>query len=242
MSALAALARKDSKAFLRDRFLLMIAFYTLAMALICRLLVPFVPVRGLDLYLAPAVVMMGAMLLGTLFGFGLIEEREQGTWLLLRVLPLGETALFAYLAGSAAFASLVMAALGALVYGYPVARAGTFAGMLLASALAGPLVMLLLGALASNKIEGMAFSKMVSASGLVAASVFVLPAPWQLLVGLFPWYWLYVGLLEAFAANPQGLTALYWPGYPTWLPPLAASALSLSGTLFLLRVYRRRAS
>ena len=89
MNQIRALARKDIRVIYRDRFMLFIAAYALILALVARLGVSWVPVENdnLDLYLAPAIVMFGTLLLGTLLGFALIEEREQGTWLLLRVLP-----------------------------------------------------------------------------------------------------------------------------------------------------------
>ena len=71
MNAIVALAHKDLRIIYRDRFMLFIAAYALILALVARLGVPWVPIDNLDLFLAPAIVMFGTLLLGTLLGFAL---------------------------------------------------------------------------------------------------------------------------------------------------------------------------
>lgn len=241
MNAIVALASKDIRIIYRDRFLAFVALYALALALVARALVGWIPWESAAIYLAPAIVLFGTILLGTLLGFALVEEREQGTWLLLRVLPLGATTLFLYLVVVASVSSFVVSAAAAHLYGYPVADRPAFFVMLAASALCAPLVMMIIGSLAANKIEGLAMSKIVSAAGVLPSLVFVLPAPWQLLLAWCPLYWLYLGLLEAYAGNPSKLSAVHWPGYPWWLCALAAVALSALGTALTTRLYLRRA-
>ncbi len=241
MNQIRALARKDIRIIYRDRFMLFIAAYALILALVARLGVPWVPVDNLDLYLAPAIVMFGTLLLGTLLGFALIEEREQGTWLLLRVLPLSSKTVFAYFVASASVLSLVVSFAAAMLYGYPVADWPAFVFMLVASALAAPLVMLTLGALAKNKIEGLAVSKIISALGILPALVFFAPTSWQVVAVWCPLYWLYLGLLQAYAGDPTQFDIVNWPAYPTWLPGVASIVLSFVGMAMLVRMYTRSA-
>lgn len=244
MNAIIALAQKDLRIIYRDRFMAFIAGYSLLLALFCRFLVPYIDFENLGLYLAPAVVLMAPILLGTLLGFALIEEREQGTWFLLRVLPIGSKLLFAYFAGVASLLSFLVSFASVLLYGYPVLDWHAMVFMLAVSALAAPLVMLLLGATAANKIEGLAISKILSGSALVAILVFVVPAPWQLLGAWCPWYWLYLGLLAAYsggAAELSALSTLYWPGYSAWTSGGASLLLSILGMTLLTRLYSHRA-
>ena len=236
-----ALAYKDLRIVYRDRFMLFIAAYALILALVARLGVPWVPVDNLDLFLAPAIVMFGTLLLGTLLGFALIEEREQGTWLLLRVLPLSSKTVLAYFAATASFLSFVVSFAAAMLYGYPVADWPAFVFMLVASALAAPLVMLALGALAKNKIEGLAVSKIISAAGILPVLLFFGPASWQLVAVWCPLYWLYLGLLQAYAGDPTRFDVVNWSAYPTWLPGVASIALSFVGMAMLVRMYTRSA-
>ncbi len=241
MSQLVSLLRKDARIVYRDGFLLFLPLYAFILALACRFGVPWIPVSNLDLYLAPAMVLFGTVLLGTLVGFALIEEREQGTWLLLRVLPLKRLALLMYLGGITSLFSAIVSLVVVFLYGYPIADPWTFALMLVVSSLAAPLMTLTLGALASNKIEGVAVSKIVSSTSMVAALVFVLPMPWQVVAAWCPWYWIYIGLLKSYAGDPTLLTGLYWPGYPTWLLVLMPLLLTGGMTLYLGRLYVRRA-
>lgn len=237
MSQLAALIQKDARVVYRDSFLVLLTLYSLAIALVARLLVPWVGAEKLDLYLAPAVILFSPLLLGTVLGFALIEEREQGTWLLLRVLPLGQLGLFSYLCAAAGLVSGIVSLVSAYLYGYPVADRLMFGSMLVASSVSAPLVMLVLASLCANKIEGMAASKMISFIGFSPALIFVLPMPWQIVVGWCPWYWVYLGLLQAYGGNPSTLSAVHWPGFPDWLLVLAPIGLCLLAVIPLARRY-----
>jgi fluoroquinolone transport system permease protein len=237
---LLALARKDARIVVRDSFLVAILLYTLVLALVARVVVRWVPVDRLSLYLAPAMVLFGALLLGTVLGFALIEESEQGTWQLLRVLPLDSRTLLLYLAAGSGLVSMVVSLLAVLVYGRPVADFLAFLLMLAVSSLSAPLVMLLLGAMASNKIEGLAVSKVLGLLLVTPAAVFVLPVPWQLLFAWSPFYWIYLGLLRAYAGDTPLLSAAHWPGYPPWLLVVAPLALLGVGNALLVQHYRRR--
>jgi fluoroquinolone transport system permease protein len=240
MTQLAALIQKDARVVYRDSFLILLSIYSLGLALVMRLLVRWIPVENLRLYLAPAVILFGPVLLGTVLGFALIEEREQGTWFLLRVLPLRPLGLFTYLSVTAGLVSGIVGLAAAYLYGYSVADEMLFGLMILASSATAPLVMLVLGTLCSNKIEGMAASKLISFIGFAPAVVFVLPMPWQLVVAWCPWYWVYLGLLRAYAGDPAALSAVHQPGYPEWLLVLAPISLCLIAIFPLARRYMRQ--
>ena len=81
----------------------------------------------------------------------------------------------------------------------------------------------------------------MSATGLIPAAIFVVPPDWQLLGAWCPWYWLYLGLLEAYAGDRAAITAAYWPDYPLWLLVAMSLVLSLAGTLVMARRYTRLA-
>jgi hypothetical protein len=242
VSVLVALLRKDARVVLRDSLLVFLPVYAIVLALVSRLGVGFVPVEGLAVYVAPSIVVFGAILLGTMLGFALIEEREQGTWLLLRVLPVSQRLLLFYLVVSAGIFSAAVSLVAAAVYGYPIRDWTAFSAMTVAGSLLAPVIMLLLASVASNKVEGLAVSKLLSAVLMLPALVFVLPMPWQAALFWLPPYWVYLGLLQAYAEDPATLSALFWPDYPKWLLFLSPVALSLGATAALCRVYLRRAS
>jgi len=241
---LTALLRKDARGVYRDRFLLWLCVYPLVLAALLRAVAPWIPIDGMRLYLAPAALMLAPNLLGIVLGFALIEEREQKTWLLLRVLPLRERTLFGYLATTATLLSLLLSLACAWIYGLPVADLAGFLGVAAANALTAPLLMLMLGAAAANKIEGLALGKIISTSSAVPLLCFVLAPPWQVALVWSPFYWIYLGLLRAYAGEAQ-LAALplpHWPAWPGWSYALVPAALCVAGVVVFARIYRRRAA
>ncbi len=239
MKAWTALALKDARVVYRDSFLLTLTLVPLLVALILRFGARLIPFPDAALYLAPLVVLLSPILLGTVLGFALIEEREQGTWLLLRVLPLSPRHWLLYLVGTTTLLSCASSFSAAFLYGGPVADRPLFVAMVLASSLTSSVTMLALGAFASNEVEGMAVSKMVSAVGVVPVVAFLLPMPWQLAFVWCPWYWLYLGLLDAFAGDPSTLSLVFWPGFPDAAWVAVPVALCLAATATLARRYQR---
>jgi fluoroquinolone transport system permease protein len=239
MSKTATLLRRDARGIYRDSFLFFLCVYAPVIALALRLGSPRVPIEHLELYLAPWIVSFGASAVAVVFGFGMIEEREQQTALLLRVLPLSRPAYFSYLVATTGALSFVLGLLAAVVYGQPVADLPGFLGMTAAASLLAPLGMLLLAVVARNKIEGMALAKILSSASFVPALAFVLPPGWQLLLVWSPHYWAYLGLLRCYTGESAlaGL-AVHWPIHSAWLDPLATVSLCLVGVGLLARLHR----
>jgi fluoroquinolone transport system permease protein len=241
--AWAALARKDARVVYRDGFLLVLCLVPLLVAAILRALLSWlvipIPLDDAALYVAPLVVLLPPLLFGTVLGFALIEEREQGTWLLLRVLPLSQRQFLLYLVGTTTALSSMSSLVSALVYGTAVAHVGLFVAMVLSSSLTGPATMLALGSFASNQVEGLAVSKVMSALAVAPAVAFFLAPPWQLAFSWCPWYWLYLGLSKSFAGDPSRMTRILWPGFPDWTLVVVPAALSLAAAAGLARRYRR---
>lgn len=243
MSKLATLLVKDARGLGRDGMLATLAVFPLVLALITRLAAGEIPVEYIQVYLAPAALLVGPGLLGTIFGFLLIEEREQRTWLLLRVVPLRQSALVGYLVGTTTSFATVVVVLSALVYGLPPVQLASFAVLVVASALTAPLLALALGTVAENKIQGFAMAKLMGVFPMLPGLVFVMPGAWlQWLLAWNPYYWIYVGLLRAWVAEAQRAElAVSWPGGPEWLWSLLPFLLCATGIGWLARLYRRRA-
>ncbi len=241
MSTMVHLLSKDIRTIYRDSFLLAMVAIVPCVALGLRFGLPFVPIEHIELYAAPFIVSYGGMLVATVFGFAMIEEREQRTDLLLRVVPLTQEGYFGYLVTTTVLFSFAAGLGAALVYGQNMVDVPGFLLMTAIGSLQTPLVMLLLGVAARNKIEGMALSKIVGSVSMVFVALFVLPAQWQILVAWIPHYWIYLGLLQAYAGEAQlAMLPIYWPPVPSWLPPLAAGATSTIGIALLARLHARR--
>jgi fluoroquinolone transport system permease protein len=235
------LLRKDMRVIYRDRFLLVLLSYPLLIALGMRWAAPWIPFEGAALYLAPAAVMAASAMLGMVLAFSLIEEREQQTWLLLRVLPLSQRRLFGYLISTCAGLAFISSLGAAALYGQPIQLVPDFLLMAAVSALTAPLLMLLTSSLASNKIEGMAVSKTLNGALSGVILIFLLPAGWHWALAWNPYYWIYIGLLRAYAGEEAiaGL-AINWPNYPGWLCAAVSLVLCSAGIAFSARLYRRR--
>jgi len=112
--------------------------------------------------------------------------------------------------------------------------------LILANALGTPLLMLFLGAFASNKIEGLAIGKIGSSASAAPLLFFLLPPAWFAALAWSPWSWLYIGLLKAHATDDQmAELVLHWPPVPDWstwaVPVILCAALS---ALFARRYLR----
>ena len=237
-----ALAHKDARGIARDSFLLWIALYPLVLVALLRLVLPWIPVDGIALYLAPASAILAPSLVGILLGFSLIEEREQKTWELLRVLPLRERTLWGYLIGGSLALAVALSLACSAIYGRAPTAPGRFLLMTAAAALVAPTLAMLLAAVARDKIQGLALGKILSAPSAAPVLAFFIPTAWQPLLFWSPWYWIYAGLLDSFAA-PGELAAL---GCPLLIPSAIGAELAVPVavcglTIFLsLRALRRR--
>jgi hypothetical protein len=96
--------------------------------------------------------------------------------------------------------------------------------VLLASALGGPLFMLLMGAFAANKIEGLALSKLAGTAAALPALIYFVPSAWHWTLFWSPWYWLYVGMLRGHATEAELAASAFRtaavPDALTWAMPL----------------------
>ncbi|MFQ5699411.1 MAG: hypothetical protein ACE5IL_14155 [Myxococcota bacterium] len=241
MSGVISLLRKDFRTVARDRFLLFMCAYAPLLAWLFRLAVDRIPVENLDLYVAPFVVTLGGSLASMVFGLGLIEEREQRTWLLMRVVPFSRRAHSVYLVAVTTALAFVLGLTAAAVYGEPAADLPELVALTAVASLTAPLATLFLGVAASNKVEGMALAKIVSSMSVVPALAFVVPVPWQVTLVWSPHYWIYLGLLRAYAGEAQlESLAIQWPAHAAWIDTLVAGVLCLAGIHVLGRIERRR--
>ena len=224
---LAALLAKDSKGVVRDRLMLFLVTYGVVIALVLRFVIPLVPVENLALFLGPAVPMIGSLLVGAVLGFALVDERESGTWQLLRVLPVSESALALYFFSLAAAGGLISGAACAFVYGQSVENPWLFAATLVVNAMGAPVLAVFTASMASNKIEAIAMGKLANIPVALPALAFVLPAPWHLALMWSPFYWIYLGFLRSTAPEQTLRSA------PLVIPDLPDAALVAIPTLLV---------
>ncbi len=240
MSAIRGLLLRDRLCIGRDGFLVGMLAITPVMAVLGRLIAFWLPLENASLYLAPLVASVSISSLGTLIGFRLIEEREQRTDLLLQVVPMPRELYFSYVVGGTALVSLGLGGIAAFVFGRPIVDLMGFFALMLAGALVSPLKCLAMVVLAENKIEGMAVGKLLDSAGVVPILAFFVPQEAHLLLAWNPQYWLYIGLLRAYATPEEFASVpLDAPLTDAVVCALAAAALCALGIAWLLRIHTR---
>lgn len=136
------------------------------------------------------------MMLGMVYGFILLDERDAGLITNLAVTPLGR--------GGYLRLRLVIPTLFSFVVVFAFLRITAAAPQLafwqlfLAAAvlaLGAPIMILFLGAFADNKVEGVALSKAYGVLLLFVVADFMISAPWALLTGISPLVWAVRALL-----------------------------------------------
>lgn len=235
LRTLATLAANDTRLIGRDSFLVGILGFTLFIAVLLRLGLPWLaaevaPSPDIDLdaaaffplLLGYIVVFQAAMLGGIMIGFVLLDERDDQTLqaLLVTPLPLGAYLGYRVLVAVVMAWALVVAEL--LIINQAVLPLPVLALIAAVAAPTGGLAMLMLATLAGNKVEGFAQLKIIGGSGLLLFAAWFVPEPLQYLFGLYPPYW--------------GVKA-YWlaqAGDPAWLLAAAVGLVYMGVVVLLL--------
>lgn len=138
--------------------------------------------------LVPMALVLPAMLVAWMVGFLLLEDRDDGALLAIAVTPVGRPAFLAWRSALAALLAALFCVYGcALVApGLPLPLVGILAALIGAEAVAAAVI---LPALARNKVEGLALTKLTNLAAL-APFLALLPAPWRYLGGIIPSYWI----------------------------------------------------
>lgn len=214
MYSIRALTISDLRNLNRDSLLRLMVIYPWLLALLLRWVIPFLVegfVEQFDLrpYYGLLTSFFSIMLIpqifGSVIGFMLLDERDEGTLTALRVTPLTLERYLVYklavpflVAVGAVYIFVPIVGLVALPYAplFPIA---------LVAALEGPMIALLLASLAANKVQGVAVMKGMSLIFIAPLIAHFTPLPWQWLWGIFPTYW----PVRAFWALLAGET--WWP-------------------------------
>jgi fluoroquinolone transport system permease protein len=238
--ALITLGRIDARGVARDPMLRWLVIVPLVLLPVIRFGIPVFAERlmerfGFDLVpyyplVASFLLLFMPVLAGTVIGFLLLDERDDGTLTALQVTPLGLGGYLAYrlaapMLASTAFTLVILPLSGLVRTDLPVLVLAT----LLAAPFA-PIYALFLASYARTKVEGFALAK---AAGVVlwppVLAYFVAPE-WQVLFGLLPTFWPMKFFWEAYAGAPD---AWVW-----WIAGMVFQAAVLA---LLLRRFDRAA-
>lgn len=226
-----SLAPIDLRSVLRDKMLSWMIFIPIVIALVIRWGVPPLTSRlleeyGLDLSLYyPAIlayflILMGPVMFGSLVGFILLDERDDGTLVALQVTPLPLTGYLLYRIG---FPMVLTVLLIFLLF--PLAKLSPIGpGSLLLTALVAapltPLFALFYASFAENKVQGFALMKAFGALFMLPILAYFFDSPWALLLSLIPTYWpmkVYWVLEAGESPWPWAVSGLLYSSFLLWL-------------------------
>jgi len=231
---LRTLARNDVRLIGRDRFLLGCGAFILLVSVIVRLVIPPLTTSlagsGFDLrpyyplLSSQVAILTGPQLAGVVFGFTLLEAREDGTLKAILVSPLRTSTYMAYRVGAAmALSFLVMPAM-ALIVGVGVPPLGALLPITFVGALVGAIWTLFIATFSDNKVQAFALMKIVSGTGLIVLGAFFISEPWQFLAGAYPQYW----VAKAYWVAEAG-------GSEWWIHLLVGAVTMLGALAYLVR-------
>ncbi|MEE3368114.1 MAG: hypothetical protein VX346_02095 [Planctomycetota bacterium] len=239
VTAVGGMLRTDALRLRRDRFLIGISVYILAITVLMRWILPAIT-TGIavewkfdltpyhPLLISHLIVQTVQLLPGIIGAFLLLESREDGT---VKVLLVSPHPLTNYLAVVGVVMFLTGGALtvgqGAII-GLALPPWPALIAVGLAAAPAALIFALLTAAVSDNKVQAFAYVKLFGAGPAVATGAYFLPEPWQWLVAFYPPYC----ASKAYWVAESGGTL-----WPLWiLAGLVGSAVWVS---YLQRLYRR---
>jgi len=210
--------RIDWRSMRGDPFLLWLAAMPFAYALAIRLGLPYLdgPLQqGFGIGAAEIAPILGAGLLmlapscaGIVVGFLLLDERDLHVMSAIRVTPCPPSI---YLARRLFWPCLVGVAVGLVSYaasGLPHVPPPALLMVSVVASLAAPAMALTLGALAGNKVQGLALLKVANAIGLVPVLAFFLQDPWRYVAVILPTAWPVLGYWHALEGKDYVLDCL----------------------------------
>lgn len=197
-NAIPTLTRNDRRLITRDPFLIVLSLYVLFIGALARFGLPRLTdwlLAAIGFNLADYYALIASLLIlfpqfvGIVFGFLLLDERDQRTMDAMLVTPLLLRTLLAYRVLAAVLLSFAMAVATVLIYNPASLTMVQALVICLSSAVFSAVFMLFLASTAANKVEGFALAKIYGLIGLVPLVAYFIPQPWQFLFGLFPPYW-----------------------------------------------------
>lgn len=242
MSAVSAYARADLRSIWRDPFtrlllagpLLLVVVVRLAEPGVARLLAAEAGVRAADHHPAAAgflLLMLFPFLYGSLMGLLLLDERDGGILMALRVTPVSLRGYGLYRSALAAALTAVTLAVGLPASGLLTVPMAAALPAIALSALLAPLPAFLLAGFSANKVEGMAVLKAMGLPLFSPVVAGVVDAPWRWAFAVVPTFWPAETLWRADAGQTAWPVALVGAAYVLVL-------VAGSTRLFLARVER----
>lgn len=238
MNRTATLLKSDFKNIFRDQLMFFLMILPLLFAVGIRLGIP--PLRDFILsktdfdlteYYQLITVMfmiMGPAMFGWVVGFLILDEKDERVLSYIAVTPLSRSGYTLYKIAASTTISFVLSVVFLLISGITEVSYLRIIPVLAMNSLSAPLCALFLGVLANNKLEGLAYAKLMGLIFLAPFAVYLVPGQWHLFAGFVPTYW----IARTFQASFTG-------GWNYLLSLVAGFGLHIGFIFFILKRFNR---
>lgn len=203
----ARLGRNDAKLIGRDSFLIFMFLFAAIIATVLRFGLPWMndylaengilPSETISISLSDVYPMFvaylplytGALLVGTVFGFVLLDEKDHNTLKAMLVTPVPLNHYVTYRVALPAFMAFFITLGMALFVNQALLPLWQMIVIAMGASFTAPIVALFFATFAEDKVQGFAYSKFGGISGWAFIIGWFVPEPWQWLIGLFPPFW-----------------------------------------------------
>jgi fluoroquinolone transport system permease protein len=232
---IAVLAKADLKSILRDSTMVLAVFGPLAIFLLLFFLPGIESIIsdrfGFDLtpyrlLVVSFLSLIPSMLFGMIYGFIILDERDEDIIEFISITPLQKEGYLRYKLQMPALLSSGFFFL--LIYGTNLIELNPIHAVFLAAlvALESAIGTLFLVAFSENKVEGLAFSKLMGILYVAVPVVFLWHSPWHWLTAPLPPFWIAKAMIHSQADSA-------W----VWLDLLLGFCVHFLALLFLLRAF-----
>lgn len=202
------IGRKDRKLVGRDGILLVLLLFILYIALILRFGLPWangyladkglLPNETITMSLAnfyPMIVVFmtlftGALIVGGIFGFLLLDEKDDNTLEAMMVTPIPLSQYMQYYVIVSAVLAFFAVFMMLLIINQVLLPIWQLLLLSAGASLTAPILMLFLINVSENKVQGMSYSKFFGIAGFGIMVSWFVTEPYQYLFGLLPPYWI----------------------------------------------------
>lgn len=241
------LGRNDAKLIRRDSFMLLLLGFIIWISLVLRYVLPWLNSYLAETGVLPSdtvsttlaeyypliigylAVFEGALIVGFLFGFILLDEKDDNTLLAMLVTPLPIRQYLLYRVVLPCVLATLVIVVMMLFIGLALPPLWQLVLIAAGASLAAPIASLFFGIFAENKVQGFAYSKFSGLAGMLIIGSWFVNEPLQWLFGIFP----------PFLINKAYWMAVQGDG-PWWIVLLGGILLQAALIAWMMRVFTRR--
>lgn len=203
-----AIGPVDAKSIRRDSFLIFMFGFVVVIAIVLRWGMPWLNNYLIDAGVLPSAtipqsladyypllvafmcIFQGSLIVGAIFGFMLLDEKDDNTLLAMMVTPVPLWQYVLYRVGLPAIFAFAIVIMMVLFVGQALIPIWQLVLIAIGAAVTAPIGSLFYGTFAANKVQGFAIAKFVGVAGWIILGAWFVSEPWQWLFGLFPPYWI----------------------------------------------------